>query len=87
LVDANWIFGRQNGYSRTKLDAICLGCDTGKNCIWGGDGEIVAVVFSNIEAIEANLLSLNRLGNHVSKNLAGGFGGPIIFEGHIPKGV
>jgi hypothetical protein len=64
-----------------------LGCDTGKNCIWRGDGEIVAVVFSNIEAIEANLLSLNRLGNHVSKDLAGGFGCAVIFESHVPEGV
>ena len=77
----------QDGDGCSKPDAAGSRRDGGQRDLGRGDREVVPVVFTKPEEIDPDLISEDRLLDHVANDLILWLQRPGGIEGHISEGV
>ena len=87
LIDAHRVVARKHGHTCAQDDVFGAGGDAGQNCVWRRNGEVVAVMFADIEVVDAKFIRANGLLDDVANRLCGADRIARIVGAHVAKGV
>ena len=87
LEDAHRIVGAHDRHRRTETDARGLPGDGREDHLGRGDGEVLAVVLTDAEEIDAELVGENGLAHHVADHAGVTLGVPLLVVGDVAEGV
>jgi hypothetical protein len=87
LVDANRIIGAQHGDRGPEADPPGARRDGGEHGLGRRDGEVVAVVFTDAEEVEAEPVGEHRFLDHVADHLRLAETVAVAVDGDITEGV